>query len=45
MLATYLAASLAPLAMAIAVPQQTYDFVSTVVLQEASRITDMALTI
>jgi hypothetical protein len=28
MLTTYLAASLVPLAAAIAVPQQTYDFVS-----------------
>ena len=33
MFATYLAASLIPLAVAIAVPQQTYDFVSMAILQ------------
>lgn len=37
MLATYLAASLIPLAVAVAVPQQTYDFVSILVSQAESK--------
>ena len=45
MLATYLAASLASLAVAISIPQQTYDFVSIVAPKTALKITDVALTV